>query len=55
MPKSGSLVILDELFNILVMLKAGFDEVHYGLWVKLLSDSEYEKIYEGRICNEEER
>lgn len=26
------------------MLNAGFDEVHYGLWVKILSDEEYKKI-----------
>ena len=26
------------------MLKAGFDEVHYGLWVKVLTDEEYKKI-----------
>lgn len=26
------------------MLDAGFDEVRYGLWVKLLTDEEYEEI-----------
>lgn len=28
------------------LLKAGFDEVSYGLWVKLLSDNEYREIIE---------
>lgn len=27
-----------------MMFKAGFDEVHYGLWVKILTDKEYEEI-----------
>ncbi len=26
------------------MLDAGFDEIHYGLWVKILTDEEYEEI-----------
>lgn len=26
------------------MLAAGFQEVHYGLWVKLLSGDEYQEI-----------
>jgi hypothetical protein len=26
------------------MLDAGFDEVRYGLWVKLLTDEEYHEI-----------
>lgn len=26
------------------MLAAGFDELHYGLWVKLLTDEEYKEI-----------
>ena len=26
------------------MLDAGFDEIHYGLWAKLLSDEEYKEI-----------
>ena len=26
------------------MLKAGFDELHYGLWGKILTDEEYEEI-----------
>ncbi len=26
------------------MLKVGFDEVHYGLWVKMLTDEEYKEI-----------
>ena len=27
-----------------MMLDASFDEVHYGLWAKILTDSEYEEI-----------
>lgn len=26
------------------MLDAGFDEVHYGLWAKILTDEEYGEI-----------
>ncbi len=26
------------------MLKAGFDEVHYGLWVKILNDEEFQEV-----------
>lgn len=26
------------------MLNAGFQEVHYGLWVKVLEDEEYQEI-----------
>lgn len=26
------------------MLKAGFDEVQYGLWVKMITDEEYKEI-----------
>lgn len=26
------------------MFNAGFDEVHYGLWVKILTDEEYKEI-----------
>lgn len=26
------------------MLKAGFDEVQYGLWVKVLTEEEYKEI-----------
>ena len=26
------------------MLKAGFDEVRYGLWVKILTDEEHKEI-----------
>ncbi len=26
------------------MFNAGFDELHYGLWVKLLTDEEYKEI-----------
>jgi hypothetical protein len=26
------------------MLDAGFDELHYGLWAKLLTDAEYKEI-----------
>ena len=26
------------------MLDAGFEEVHYGLWAKILTDDEYEGI-----------
>jgi hypothetical protein len=26
------------------MLDAGFTEIHYGLWLKLLSDAEYREI-----------
>ena len=26
------------------MLDAGFGEIHYGLWVKILTDEEYEEI-----------
>ena len=28
------------------MLDAGFTEIHYGLWLKLLSDAEYREILE---------
>ena len=28
------------------MLDAGFNEVHYGLWLKTLTDEEFEKIKE---------
>ncbi len=30
------------------MLAAGFDEIHYGLWVKLLTQDEYETIVHGK-------
>lgn len=30
--------------NQATMLAAGFEEVHYGLWAKLLSDDEYQEI-----------
>ena len=36
------------------MLKAGFDEVHYGLWVKILSDEEYQKKVDVITRNEQE-
>ena len=26
------------------MLDAGFDELHYGLWARILTDAEYEEI-----------
>lgn len=26
------------------MLKAGFNEVHYGLWIKILADEEYDEV-----------
>ncbi|MBQ1347710.1 MAG: hypothetical protein IIY65_06920 [Erysipelotrichaceae bacterium] len=26
------------------MLEAGFTEIHYGLWAKILSEEEYEEI-----------
>ncbi len=26
------------------MLDAGFEEVHYGLWAKILTDKEYEEV-----------
>lgn len=26
------------------MLKAGFNEVHYGLWIKILEDEEYDEV-----------
>ncbi|MCR5450028.1 MAG: hypothetical protein K6F23_11630 [Solobacterium sp.] len=26
------------------MLNAGFDEIHYGLWAKILTDAEYQEI-----------
>ena len=29
-----------------IMFDAGFTEVHYGLWAKLLSDEEYQEILE---------
>ena len=35
------------------MLKAGSDEVHYGLWVKILSDEEYPKIVDVITKNEQ--
>ena len=28
------------------MLDAGFDEIHYGLWARILTDEEYEEIIE---------
>lgn len=33
------------------MYKAGFEELHYGLWGKILTDEEYEEITQ----REEER
>ena len=33
------------------MYKAGFEELHYGLWGKILTDEEYKEI----IKREEER
>ncbi len=36
------------------MLKAGFEEVHYGLWAKILSDEEYQKIVDVITKNEQE-
>ena len=26
------------------MIDAGFDEIHYGLWAKILTDDEYNEI-----------
>lgn len=28
------------------LLTAGFNEIHYGLWVKVLTDNEYKEITE---------
>ena len=35
----------DEIFN------AEFNEVHYGLWVKVLSDEEYQEIMDAVMKN----
>lgn len=35
------------------MLKAGFDELHYGLWGKVLTDEEYEEITNGFSLSED--
>lgn len=34
------------------MFDAGFDEVHYGLWAKILTDEEYSEIKKSALNNE---